>query len=127
MVGRFGSVHWPYDAYSRSCMATHGQYFGLQVRLCIEFQKYPEVYAVDEYLYLNGFTTRLILTCFGVEIYKNTSTFFFIFLYEKFFEVLDVFRNLLLAPPCTELREKALARERERRANGCVDSEKVTW
>lgn len=43
----------------------------------------------------------------------------------QFFEVLDVVKNLLLVPPPLELRSKVEERKRQRRAAGCIDSEKV--
>lgn len=44
----------------------------------------------------------------------------------QFFEVLDVVKNLLLVPPPLELRSKVEERKRQRRAAGCIDSEKVS-
>lgn len=44
---------------------------------------------------------------------------------QKFFAVLDVVKNLLLAPPPSELRSKVMRRKRQRRLEGCIDSEKV--
>lgn len=41
----------------------------------------------------------------------------------QFFEILDVVKNVLLVPPPLELRSKA----EERRAAGCIDSEKVRF
>ncbi|CAM9283675.1 unnamed protein product, partial [Ectocarpus sp. 13 AM-2016] len=43
----------------------------------------------------------------------------------QFFEVLDVVNTLLLVPPPLELRGKVRERKRQRRAEGCIDSEKV--
>lgn len=43
----------------------------------------------------------------------------------QFFEILDVVKNLLLMPPPLELRSKVEERKRQRRAAGCIDSEKV--
>ncbi|CAN0027152.1 unnamed protein product, partial [Ectocarpus sp. 12 AP-2014] len=42
----------------------------------------------------------------------------------QFFEVLDVVNTLLLVPPPLELRGKVRERKRQRRAEGCIDSEK---
>ncbi len=46
---------------------------------------------------------------------------------EQFFDVLDVVKNLLLVPPPLELRSKVEERKRQRRAAGCIDSEKVCY